>query len=128
MNTADELQQLKTQMQAMKADIEKLKFQRSTLITWIGNIIEGDKTSPTIYEVSLLFDLSKQQLQEVTECVRNYDGNLADFKARTAHISSGDSIFFIVEGFKNSCSGQVLVNAKQILAEHQLEQNSTILE
>ena len=123
MTPTDELHQIKQEIQTMKAEIEHLKYQRFTFITWIGNIIEGDKTSPSIYEASLLFDLSKQQLQKVTECVRNYDGNLAKFKNSTAHISNcGDGIFFIVEGIKNSCSGQLLANARQILAEHRLEQ------
>ncbi|WP_227430781.1 hypothetical protein [Psychrobacter sp. I-STPA6b] len=59
----NELQQIKFEVQQMQAEIEKFKFHRSTLVTWIVNGINGDKTSPSIYEASILFELSKQKLR-----------------------------------------------------------------
>ena len=120
MDISDELQQIKYDLRKMQAEIEKLKFHRSTLVTWIGNIIGGDKTSPSIYEASILFDLSKQELRQIIECINNYDGNLELFKSRVSQICD-DGIFYIVEGVQNSCNGQLLANAKQILADNEQE-------
>ncbi|WP_230656772.1 hypothetical protein [Psychrobacter sp. I-STPA10] len=120
MYISNELQQIKCDLQKMQAEIDKLKFHRSTLVTWIGHIIEGDKTSPSIYEASILFDLSKQELRQIMECINHYDGNLELFKTRVSPICD-EGIFFIVEGIQNSCSGQLFVNAQKILADYELQ-------
>ena len=118
MQIADELRQIRQDMQQMKSEIAKLRSHNLTLLTLIGNMMGEDMVSPSIHEASILFDLSKQDLRQLTDVIKRYDGDLAAFKTKAAKICRNvteNSIFFIVEGFRNSGSGEFVETCQQIL-------------
>lgn len=57
------------------AEIEKLKFHNTNLLTLIGTLHDEQMQQPTIHETIVMFDLSKNDLREFTDLVQNYDGS-----------------------------------------------------
>ena len=57
------------------AEIEKLKFHNSTLLTLMGLVNEDQMQTPTIYENIVMFDLSKKDFRELTKLIQSYEGN-----------------------------------------------------
>ena len=59
----------------LSAEIEKLKFHNTGLLTLIGSLHNEQMQRPTIHETVVMFDLSKNDLRGFTELVQNYDGS-----------------------------------------------------
>lgn len=59
----------------LTAEIEKLKFHNTNLLTLIGSLQDNQMQQPTIYETIVMFDLSKDDLRKLTKLVQDYDGN-----------------------------------------------------
>ena len=56
--------------------------------------------------------------------VDTYDGDLAGFNTKAARFCdnvSEQSLFFILKGIKNSCSGGLLAHAERILTDEELD-------
>ena len=61
--------------QKLKAEIEKVKFHNNSLVTLLGLLNEDEMAEPSIYETVVTFDLSKNDLRELTKLVQNFNGN-----------------------------------------------------
>ena len=57
------------------AEIEKLKFHNTTLLTLIGLLNDDKMQKPTIHETVVMFDLSKNDLRELSKLIQSYEGN-----------------------------------------------------
>lgn len=66
---------INNEYEKLLAEIEKLKFHNTSLLTLIGSLHEDQMQQPTIHETVVMFDLSKSDLRDFTELVKNYDGN-----------------------------------------------------
>lgn len=66
---------MKNEYEKLIAEIEKLKFHNTNLLTLIGTLHDEQMQQPTIHETIVMFDLSKNDLREFTDLVQNYDGS-----------------------------------------------------
>lgn len=57
------------------AEIEKLKFHNTSLLTLIGSLHNEQMQQLTIHETVVMLDLSKNDLRGFTRLVQNYNGN-----------------------------------------------------
>ncbi|QMT18916.1 hypothetical protein H1Q58_08150 [Planococcus maritimus] len=57
------------------AEIEKLKFHNSTMLTLMGLVNEDKMQTLTIHENIVMFDLSKNDFRELTKLIQSYNGN-----------------------------------------------------
>lgn len=61
-------------------EIEKLKFHNRTLLALLGDVLEDKMRQPTIHEAIVVHDLSKLELQEFTQLIRDYSGDARAFE------------------------------------------------
>lgn len=66
---------INNEYEKLLAEIEKLKFHNTSLLTLIGSLHDEQMQQPTIHETVVMFDLSKNDLRGFTELVQNYDGS-----------------------------------------------------
>lgn len=102
----------------LKNEIAKLRFQVFTLATLLGNVIDGEKVSGSIHEMSVLLDLSKDELKQSHQLIANYDGDmkrlLATFKNPTDKINA-QSIFILAQAYRNS--GMMIEKCERLLKD-----------
>lgn len=87
------------------AEIEKLKFHNTTLLTLIGLMNEEEMQQPTIHETIVMFDLSKNDLREFSKLIQNYDGNNFALEQKALVINpifKRDNIISILKSFITS--------------------------
>lgn len=66
---------MNNEYEKLLAEIEKLKFHNTNLLTLIGTLHDEQMQQPTIHETIVMFDLSKHDLREFTELVQSYNGS-----------------------------------------------------
>ncbi len=64
-----------TEYQKLLTEIEKIKFHNTSLLTLVGLLNDDKMQEPTIHETVVMFDLSKNDLREITKLIQSYDGN-----------------------------------------------------
>ncbi|OOR87246.1 hypothetical protein B0181_10645 [Moraxella caviae] len=116
-NTLDELAQ---QIAQLQNDIARLKRHNFTLITLIGNLIDGEKLkSPSIMEISVIYDLMGDELQSIRAMIADYQ-DLASFTEQANQLPnpniSADSIMFVVQAFLNN--GTLSEQCAKILSDY----------
>lgn len=87
------------------AEIEKLKFHNTNLLTLIGSLKDDSMPRTTIQESIVLFDLSKNDLRRFTELVKNYDGDNFSLEQKALSINpvfNKNNIISIVKSFVTS--------------------------
>lgn len=71
----------------LMAEIEKLKFHNSTLLTLMGLVNEDKMQTLTIHEAIVMFDLSKNDFRELTKLIQSYEGNNFAFEQKALEIN-----------------------------------------
>ncbi|WP_026859845.1 hypothetical protein [Jeotgalicoccus psychrophilus] len=66
---------INNEYEKLLAEIEKLKFHNTSLLTLISSLHDEQMQQPTIHETVVLFDLSKSDLRGFTKLVQDYDGS-----------------------------------------------------
>ncbi len=74
------------ELKSLREEIEKLKFHNRTLLTLLGQLLEEDMHDPSIHEAIVVHDLSKAELQEFTQLIRDYEGDMKAFKQQSANL------------------------------------------
>jgi len=91
--------------ESLHQEIEKLKFHNRTLLALLGDVMEDKMREPTIHEAILVHDLSKAELQEFTQLIRNYSGGIEAFEQQAAgmgHKFTRMTVKGLLEGFAGS--------------------------
>lgn len=91
--------------QKLLDEIEKVKFHNRSLLTLIGTINEDKMEETTIYEATVMFDLSKQDLRELKILIENYTGNNFAFEQKALKINPAfkkNNLIFILKAFLNT--------------------------
>lgn len=122
MTTQANFNDLVQEIAQLKNDIVRLKRHNFTLVTLIGNLIDGQKlVSPSIMEASVIYDLMGDELQNIRGMIENYQ-NLKTFMEQADRMSNpninADTIMFVVEAFKNNHS-TLNKQCTKILKEYQ---------
>ncbi|KNE19241.1 hypothetical protein KM914_14960 [Virgibacillus pantothenticus] len=86
-------------------EIEKVKFHNRSLLTLIGIINEDKMEKTTIYETTVMFDLSKKDLRELKILIESYSGNNFAFEQKALKINptfKKNNLIFILKSFLNT--------------------------
>lgn len=87
-------------------EIAKLKFHNKALLMMLQDVMNGSKIQHSEHFAIIMFDLSKQDLRQVIEWIKNYEGNIGEFCEKIYGLNSeiGDklSVQLMIECFKNS--------------------------
>jgi len=102
------------------SEIEKLKFHNNSLLTLIGLLNDNQMQQPTIQETVVMFDLSKNDLRELTKLVQSYEGNNFAMEQKALKINpifKKDNIISILKSFVTS--GMFEKQSKKILKSYE---------
>lgn len=92
------------------AEIEKLKFHNTSLLTLIGSLHNEQMQQPTIHETVVMFDLSKNDLRGFTGLVQNYNGNNYKLEEDALKINPVFRKNNIISMLKSFISSEMLVD------------------
>lgn len=97
------------------AEIEKLKFHNTNLLTLIGSLHDKQMQQPTIHETVVMFDLSKSDLRGFTELVQNYDGSNDKLEENALKINPVFQKNNIISILKSFITSEMLVDKSKII-------------
>lgn len=100
-----------SELKSLHQEIEKLKFHNRTLLALIGDVLEDKMREPTIHEAIVVHDLSKAELQEFTQLIRSYSGDIKAFEQQTAGMGSKFTNL-TVTGLLQAFSGSGMLSGK----------------
>lgn len=86
-------------------EIEKVKFHNRSLLTLIGLLNDDKMQQATIYETTVMYDLSKTDLRELRVLIQNYNGNNFVFEQKAMKINpvfTRKNLIFILKSFVNT--------------------------
>lgn len=86
-------------------EIEKIKFHNRSLLTLIGLLNDDKMETTTIYETTVMYDLSKRDLRDLRTLIQNYDGNNFAFEQKAIKINpvfTRNNLIFILKSFVNT--------------------------
>lgn len=89
----------------LMAEVEKIKFHNTSLLTLIGLLKDEKMQQPTIQETVVMFDLSKNDLRELTKLIQSYEGNIFALEQKALKINlifKKENIISIVKSFITS--------------------------
>lgn len=112
------LADLKKQLDYQSQQIAKLQWHNTTLATLIGDVIDNVAVSGSIYELSVLLDLSKDDLKLARQLIADYDGDIHALQQKFANADgnlNAQNLLPIVQAFQNS--GLLLTNCQKILTQ-----------
>lgn len=115
------LEKLTEEVTLLNKKIAQLQSHNITLATLIGNIIDGDAVSGSIQEISVLLDLSKEDLRISHQLISSYDGNIELLKKKFFNPNgnlSEENLFPIVNAYRNS--GNMVENCDKIMSNLQI--------
>lgn len=101
---------INNEYEKLLAEIEKLKFHNTNLLTLIGTLHNEQMQQPTIYETIVMLDLSKNDLREFTELVQNYDGSNYRLEEEALKINLVFSKTNIIAILKSFITSEMLVD------------------
>ncbi|WP_434399371.1 hypothetical protein M1Q06_08890 [Planococcus sp. 11815] len=93
------------ELKSLHQEIEKLKFHNRTLLALLGDALEDKMREPTIHEAIVVHDLSKAELQEFTQLIRGYSGDIKAFEQQAAglgHKFTNLTVKGLLQGFAGS--------------------------
>ncbi|WP_411843111.1 hypothetical protein [Salinicoccus sp. HZC-1] len=102
------------------AEIEKLKFHNTSLLTLVGLLNDEKMQEPTIQETVVMFDLSKDDLRELTKLIQSYEGNNFALEQKALKINpifKKQNIISIVKSFVTS--GMFEKKSKEIIKSYE---------
>ncbi|PKG45585.1 MULTISPECIES: hypothetical protein [unclassified Planococcus (in: firmicutes)] len=91
--------------ESLHEEIEKLKFHNRTLLALLGDVMEDKMREPTIHEAIVVHDLSKTELQQFTQLIRGYNGDINAFKQQAASMGpkfTNLTVTGLMQGFAGS--------------------------
>lgn len=101
---------INNEYEKLLAEIEKLKFHNTNLLTLIGSLHDKQMQQPTIHETVVMLDLSKSDLRGFTELVQNYDGNNYKLEEDALKINSLFRKNNIISILKSFITSKILVD------------------
>jgi hypothetical protein len=110
---------INNEYEKLLAEIEKLKFHNTNLLTLIGTLHDEQMQQPTIHETIVMLDLSKNDLREFTELVQNYNGNNYKLEQDALNINPVFRKNNIISILKAFITSEMLVDkSKEILKSY----------
>lgn len=106
--------------ESLHQEIEKLKFHNWTLLALLGDVLEDKMREPTIHEVIVVHDLSKAELQEFTQLIRGYSGDIKAFEQHASgmgHKFTNLTVKGLLQGFAGS--GMLSDKCEEILQSYE---------
>ncbi|HJA41004.1 MAG TPA: hypothetical protein H9667_05715 [Firmicutes bacterium] len=103
-------------------EIEKVKFHNRSLLTLIGSLNDDKMQKTTIYETTVMYDLSKKDLRDLRILIQNYNGNNFAFEQNAMKINPvfiRDNLIFILRSFVNT--GMFVEKGNEILKNYEQE-------
>lgn len=91
-----------SEYEALKSEIEKLKYHNTNLLMLIGSLHKDGIRQPSIHETIVIFDVSKSDLRGFTDLIKNYDGNHSELEKKALKINpvfKRDTIIFMIKSF-----------------------------
>lgn len=113
-------EKISEEIDALNKKIEQLQYHNFTLATLVADLIDGKAISGSIQELSVLLDLTKEDLRISHKLISSYDGNIDLFNKKFINSNgnlSKDNMPLVVQAYKNS--GAMIEKCEQIITDSQ---------
>ncbi|WP_296402643.1 hypothetical protein [Psychrobacter sp.] len=101
------IENLAKEVTALNKKVEQLRYHNFTLATLVANLIEGESVVGSLQELTVLLDLSKEDLKISQKLISSYDGDIdllkKNFNNPDGNLSE-QNLPLIVQAYRNSSS------------------------
>lgn len=114
------IEKLVEEVKNLNRRVEQLRYHNFTLATLVANLIDGEYTSGSLQELTVLLDLSKEDIKISHKLISTYNGNI-DFLKKNFNNPNGNlsekNLPLVVQAYRNSSS--MIENCDKIIADLQ---------